>query len=106
MRTGNMDEKLVLMRPVRTRNDFGEQQVTWEQVRTVWAERVKARGWRSEEVGEHFPDHSAEFNIRFVHPAEENWRVQHVGGMLYTITAIIPNRRADMKTLVCDRVNE
>ena len=37
---------------------------------------------------------------------EENWRVQQVGGYLYTVVAIIPNLDRGYLTLQCDRVNE
>ena len=75
-------------------------------MRTVWAERAKQTGRRNEEVGEHFPDYRAEFNIRDAHPVGDNWRVQQLGGYLYTVTNIIPNIDRGMKTLVCERVNE
>lgn len=76
------------------------------QTRIVNAERVKHTGSRSEEVAEHFPDYSAEFNIRDAHPIQENWRVQQLGGNLYTVTNIVPNLEKGYKTLICVRVNE
>lgn len=83
-----------------------EQITTYELQRTVRAQRVKQSGNRSEEVGEHFPDYRAEYNIRDAHQVEENWRVQQLGGYLYTVVAIIPNLDRGMKTLICERVNE
>lgn len=106
MIAGRMKYKLVLLQPVEAENDFGENKVTYIETRTVNAERVKNTGRRSEEVGEHFPDYAAEFNIRDAHPVDENWRVQQLGGHLYTVTNIIPNIDKGMKTLICERVNE
>lgn len=106
MRAGEMKYKLKIFRPSTVTNEFGEETPSYELTRTVWAERVKQSGHRSEEVGEHFPDYSAEFNIRDAHPIDENWRVQQLGGYLYTVTNIIPNLGRGMKTLICDRVNE
>lgn len=106
MIAGRMKYKLKLLQPVTTINDYGEETPTWEETRTVHAERVKHTGNRSEEVGEHFPDYRAEFNIRDIHPVQENWRVQQLGGNLYTVTNIIPNLDRGFKTLICDRVNE
>ncbi len=106
MIAGRMKYKLVLLQPVETENDFGERKVSYVQTVTVHAERVKTNGRRSDEVGEHFPDYSAEFNIRDAHTIEENWRVQQMGGHLYTVTNVIPNIDRGMKTLICDRVNE
>jgi head-tail adaptor len=101
-----MKYKIVLLEPVATTNKFGEEENSYTETRTVNAERVKHSGNLSEEVGEHFPDYRVEFNIRDAHPVEENWRVQQLGGYLYTVTNIIPNIDKGMKTLVCVRVNE
>lgn len=101
-----MRYKLKLLQPVTTTNDYGAEAITWKETNTVHAERVKQSGNRSEEVGEHFPDYQAEFNIRDAHEVEENWRVQQLGGYLYTVTAIIPNIDRGYNTLVCVRVNE
>ena len=106
MLAGRMKYKLVLLQPVEAENDFGENKITFVETRTVNAERVKTHGRRSEEVGEHFPDYNAEFNIRDAHTVDENWRVQQLGGHLYTVTNIIPNIDKGMKTLICERVNE
>lgn len=85
---------------------MGAETVTYTKTRTVWAERVRATGNMSEEVGEHFPNYTVEFNIRDAHPVQENWRVQQLGGYLYTVTNIVPNLDKGYKTLLCERVNE
>ena len=101
-----MRHKLVLLEPQRVVDRMGAEDTVYNETRTVHAERVKFSGRRSEEVGEHFPEYRAEFNIRDVHPVDENWRVRQVGGHLYTVTAIVPNVERGYNTLVCDRVNE
>lgn len=106
MRAGALKYKLMLLEPKRTTDRMGAEATTYNPTRTVYAERVRATGNRSEEVGEHFPDYAAEFNIRDAHPIAENWRVQQLGGYLYTVVAIIPNLDRGYKTLLCDRVNE
>ena len=106
MIAGRMKYKLTLLEPVKATNDYGEETTTYTEIRTVHAERVKQSGNRSEEVGEHFPDYRVEFNIRDAHPVQENWRVQQLGGYLYTVTNIVPNLDKGFKTLICDRVNE
>lgn len=106
MQAGRMKYKLTLLRPLYSENDYGERETSYEETVTVHAERVKANGHRSEEVGEHFPDYNVEYNIRDVHTVAENWRVQQLGGYLYTVTNIIPNLDRGYKTLVCVRVNE
>ena len=106
MQAGRMKYKVTLLQPQTITTASGNEKTTYTATRTVWAERVKAAGHRSEEVGEHFPAYSVDFNIRDAHPVGENWRVQQVGGELYTVTNIIPNLDRGYKTLVCVRVNE
>ncbi len=101
-----MKYRLKLLQPTASTNEYGEETATYKETRTVWAQRVKQSGSRSEEVGEHFPDYRAEFNVRNAHPVKENWRVQQLGGYLYTVTNVIPNIDRGMNTLVCERVNE
>lgn len=106
MIAGRMKYRLTLLEPKTATNDFGEEATTYTETRTVHAERVKLSGSRSEEAGEHFPDYRTEFNIRDVHPVAENWRIQQLGGYLYTVTNIVPNLDKGYKTLICVRVNE
>lgn len=101
-----MKYRITLLQPTAVTNAYGEESTTYEATRTVWAQRVKQSGSRHDEVGEHFPDYRAEFNIRDAHTVKENWRVQQLGGCLYTVTAIIPNLDRGMNTLICERVNE
>lgn len=106
MIAGKMKYKILLLEPQREEDRMGAKKVTYRETRTVWAERVSASGGRSEEVGEHFPTYAVQYNIRDVHPVQENWRIKQLGGYLYTVTAIIPNLDRGYKTLVCERVNE
>jgi len=106
MRTGGMRHRLTPLKPVRTTNAYGEETTVWEEQPAIHAERVKLSGRRVEVVAEHFPDYSAQYNIRAVHDVEENWRVKEHGGHLYEITNITPNIERGYKTLFCERVNE
>lgn len=106
MIAGKLKYKLQILEPTYTKDRMGAKAVAYTETRTVWAERVTTSGNRSEEVGEHFPDYAAQFNIRNAHPVAENWRVKQQGGYLYTVTAIIQNLDRGYKTLICERVNE
>lgn len=106
MIAGRMKYKLKILEPSTAPNDFGEEETTYTELRTVHAERVKNTGKRSEEVGEHFPDYQVEFNVRDAHPVAENWRVEQLGGYLYNVVAVLPNIDRGYKTLICERVNE
>lgn len=106
MRAGPMRYKLQLLEPVRVEGALGSKKVSYEVRQTVSAERVRLSGQRSDQVGEHFPDYSARFNIRDFYRVDENWRVRQLGGHLYNVVAIEPNRERGFLTLICDRVNE
>lgn len=106
MKAGRLKYRLELLEPVTATSKTGAKKVEYTVRRTVWAERVRLNGNRSEEVGEHFPDYRAAFNIRDAHPISENWRVRQLGGNLYTVTNITPNLDRGYNTLDCVRVNE
>lgn len=105
MRAGQLKYKLRLLRPTTTTNDFGEENITYEEFRTIWAERAKYSGRNSEELAEHFADASVNWIIRDAHPVQEHWRVEQLGGYLYTVEAVEPNLNKGMKTLICSRIN-
>lgn len=106
MQAGRMKSKIELLKPVSVANGYGETSIEYVPTQTVYAERVKMIGRRSDEVGEHFPDYSAQWNIRDAHEVDENWRVKEHNGHLYTVTNIVPNPDRGMLTLICERVNE
>lgn len=106
MIAGRMEHKVTLLRPEYETDAYGSEKVRYVPGPTVWAERVKQSGTLREEVGEHFTNYRAEFNIRDAHSVGEHWRLRVVGGYEYHITAILPNRSRGMLTLMCERVNE
>lgn len=105
--SGLRGELYTLSHAVVKTDKFGSKTTTWEVVNKVHAERVKMSGNMNLENGERFADYTAEFNIRYPVRVEEHWRLQStLGGNLYEITNIVPNRDRQLKTLQCDRVNE
>lgn len=104
--SGLRNERIKLLRPERITDRFGAERVEYKEVQTVHAERVKMSGTMRSEVDERFPSYVVEFNIRYPIRVEEHWRLQPMGGYLYEITSVVPNRDRQMKTLVCERVNE
>ena len=91
MIAGKLRYRLRIKKPVSGSDGFGEETPIYKNVGIVHAERVKISGARKDEVGEHFPDYRAEFNIRVAHQIDENWRVEQLGGHEYTVTNVIPN---------------
>ena len=106
MKAGRMRDRLELMKPEVSVNRYGEEATTYTVTATAHAERVSHSGSRSDEAGEHFPDHTMKFNIRAGHEIAENWRVRHVGGYVYDVTNIEPTGRRGYLCLICVRVNE
>ena len=106
MIAGRMKYTLRMFRPDAVRNQFGEMSITYTDVGTARAERIKLSSRRSEEVAEHFPDYHVSYNVRNAHPVRENWRVEQLGGYLYTVVAVEPNLDKGFNTLICERVNE
>lgn len=106
MRAGSLKHKLRILRPGYVTDKFGGKRSTWTETAVVHAERVRMSGRRKLQDGELSPDYFVEWNIRDAHEVHENWRVEQLGGNLYTVTYIIPNYDRGYLTLVCDKVNE
>lgn len=106
MQAGRMNCKLRLLKPESKKDDFGGKDLSYVETKVVWAERKKVTPRFVEELGELFSDYTVEFNIRDAHDVEEKWRVEQLGGHLYTVVNIIPNHERGMQTLRCERVNK
>ena len=107
MKAGGLEwYKLQLYELTTSVNEFGEESVSYEARGIVHAQRSNLKGVLRNEVDEIFPDYTVQWNIRTAHEVGEGWRVQQLGGYLYTVTNILPNLRRGFKTLICQRVNE
>lgn len=106
MKAGGMRYKLRILRPDVEIGELGGERPVWVPTAVAHAERVKMNGSYGLEVGERFPSYKTEWNIRDAHTVKENWRVEQLGGHLYTVVNITPNRERGMLTLTCERVNE
>lgn len=103
---GLMRDHLVLMKPVRQQGRCGDLDDDFEDTQTVSAYLYRIGGHRSEEVSEHFPDHTAEFRIYRGYPLEENWQVRHLEtGIVYIVSAITSHPDPRFCILHCDRYN-
>lgn len=106
MLAGKMRSMLRIYKPIKQRNAYGEETLSYQDLGLIHAERLKETGLATTEVGGVFNAYTAQFNIRYQHKISETWRVAEVGGRLYTVDAIYPNIERGLKTLVCTRVNE
>lgn len=105
MKAGPMKTRLKILKPEKEIGKSRAEKTVFSEVKTVHAERIKLSGRYGLIIGEAFPDYYAEFNIRDAHEIDENWRVEEIGGKLYTVTNIFPNRDKGFLTLKCSRVN-
>ena len=107
MYAGRMKYRLIVMEPVAVKSNFGTTgKFDYRTGPTIRADRVRLTGRSGVEVGEQFADFNAVYNIRDAHRVDNNWRVQEVGGHLYHVRNVEPNRDRGMLTLYCERVNE
>jgi hypothetical protein len=106
MQAGRMKYKVRLLKPETVECASGAKRIEYSETVVAWAERRLLSGQRSDEVWEHFADYTAVYNIRDAHRVDTGWRLDELGGHLYTIVAVEPNRNRGMLTLRCERVNE
>lgn len=101
-----MDYRLEILRRETVRGKTNAVTETFVPVKdNVNAERVKLSGRFVTEAGDVFPDYHVEYIIHYPIEIEEGWHVREKGGHEYVVTSIIPNRRRNMKTLICERFN-
>lgn len=105
MQAGRLKHRLEAYRPSEVQDAFGGTSQGFELYKMIRAERVKMTVFKSDEIGEHFADSRAEFNIRDSHPVADTWRVKDLCGYEYTVVAVLHNVDRGMKTLVCERLN-
>lgn len=105
MQAGRMRHRLRILKPVTAKDEFQAEYTDWIETAVAWAERVKSTPRFGVEVVEVFSDFTVEFNIRAAHEVDNGWRVEQLGGHLYTVTNVTPNIERGMKTLRCERVN-
>lgn len=106
MIAGKMRSMLRVFKPEAARNAYGEKALSYKDMGLIHAERLKESGVATTEAGGVFNAYTVQYNIRYPHKIEETWRVEELGGRLYTVDAVYPNIERGMKTLVCTKVNE
>lgn len=107
MIAGKLKYLIELQRPEHQTGAFGSISAKPDFVptRRVRAGRVKLSGQSRMSAYERFSDFNAIYEIRDAHTVDNGWRVQEIGGHLYTVCAVEPNRERGMLILICKRVN-
>lgn len=109
MRSARMTSRLKVQKPVEKSGGFGTSSPHFEDYmsgKPVAAELRRESGNGVNVNGERFSDYRAEYYIYWQHKICNGWRVTDIDTELtYTVTNVFPDRRLNLRRLVCERVN-
>lgn len=106
MRAGGLRKyRIEIQRSSESENRFGEREKIWETAVETKADVISKSGTRINDVHELTPFYSVDFRIRQYHEVDEKMRVIF-NGKKYRILAIPPITDKQMKTLICELINE
>ena len=94
MEAGRLDQRITIQRKVDSVNDLGENEPTWANVVTVWAEKKYLRGREFFAASQAQSDVSCVFRIRHRAGLTGQMRVVH-GSERFDISAVLPSPRKD-----------
>lgn len=91
---GQMQDRLLLERPVKTPDATGGESVTWATVRTVWARRLSEKGVETFAGAALLGKVEAGFAIRYwpAHGLDQEHRFTHAG-RVYNISSVVESER-------------
>lgn len=105
LRAGLLREVVTITRPVVTRNAYGEEVTTWEEVLTTRARVDYRSGSRVVDVNEVFNPHTVTFTIRrfpdITGYMRLSWRDQ-----LYSIESVNYEPHRQQQTIIAQVINE
>ena len=103
--TGKLRERITIQAPTVTRSAYGDEEVTWTDIATIWAavwprsgkEYFTSQQWQAEA--------NIQIRIRFRKDINPGWRIKH-GNNLYDIKAVIcpEYRRRDLDLMCIEAV--
>lgn len=79
MRAGRLDRRITLKRKSESQDDFGQPQVTWTDIATVWARWVPAKGQQMWTAKQYVDTAAGEFEIRYLSGLTPVDEVEHDG---------------------------
>lgn len=85
---GDLNQRIRIERPVKTRNSLGEQLVTWEEFATVWAAVEPLSGRELTSLRAELADVTARIRIRYRPGVLTEMRIVH-GSAVYNIASAI-----------------
>ncbi len=93
MMAGRLDRQITLQKPTTTKDDYGEEQTTWSDYRTVWGSIQEQSGREMFEAGK-LAEIDAVFKVRYLSEITREWRLKY-DGQVYDITNIKELGRKD-----------
>lgn len=78
MLAGRLDRKITLQKPTTTTDEYGEEETTWDDFRSVWADIQKQSGREMFEAGK-LAEVEIVFKIRYLSEITPEWRIQYDG---------------------------
>lgn len=105
MQAGLLTEKIQILKPINTTNEYGEDVTTYERDRCIRANVVYNRLSKELENSEWLYNGLVQFEIRNYHYVEEFERVCYNCNH-YNIIRIESYPKQNKKVLYCERVNE
>lgn len=102
MRIGRFDQRVTLFsRGAPTLDAVGQDDLTWVEVATVWAQRVTLRSAEAVQAAQISDDVLVELHIRYRADVRTTWRLEW-DGQAYDITSVEPfGARKDRTRLLC-----
>lgn len=106
MNAGKLRHRVTIRKPVETQNDYGEAEVRWQDVATVWAMISPLRGREYFAAKQAVSEIEARIVIRFMEGITAKMKIVH-GSNEYEIETIINVMEANRELqLMCKRVME
>jgi len=105
LRAGLLRESVTILRPVVTRNDYGEEVTTWEQVTTTRCRVDFRSGTRAVQTDEVFGATTVVFTLRRFYTLDVYMRLQW-HGRLYSIQSVNEDNAKQYITIVADMIND
>lgn len=105
LRAGLLRESVTILRPVATRNDYGEEVTTWEQVATTRCRVDFRSGTRAVETNEVFGPTTVVFTIRRFYSLDVYMRLQW-HGKLYNIQSVNEESQKQCITILAELIND
>ena len=105
MRAGLLTERIDVLKPVVTVNDYGEETTDWQNIYTTKARLVHTGGNRMNVNDEIFYSYTKTFQIRNYVPVQDYYRILW-DGKQYRILDIEPDRQQQQITVKTEIVND